>query len=69
MDVDYVEKLQNGAIKQAVKDLVLTRRRDGKLQKNIYLSVIDALNTIGVNTNRDVLYKCMEQEIKSQKPV
>ncbi len=69
MDADYVKKLQDKAIKQAVKDFVLVRRRDGKLQKNAYSSFIDALNKIGVYINRGALYKRVEQEIKNQKPV
>ncbi len=35
----------------------------------MYSSVIDALNTIGVNINRNALYKRVEREIKNQKPV
>ncbi len=69
MDADYVKRLQDGATEQAVNDLVLARRRDGKLQKNAYALVIDALNKLGVNINRNVLYKCVKQAMKNQKPV
>ncbi len=64
MDAAYIKKLQDDTIKQAVKDLVLARRRHGKLQKNAYSSVIDALNTIRVNNNKVALYKHIEQETK-----
>ena len=69
MDADYVKRLQDGAIEQAINDLVLARRRDGKLQKNAYALVIDALNKLGVNINRDALYKRVERAMKNQKPV
>ncbi len=69
MDGDYIKKLHNGAINQAINDLVLAKRRDGMIQKNGYLSVLDALHKIGVNITRDALYKRVEREIKNQKPV
>ncbi len=62
MVVDYVKKLQKGAIKQAVDDLVETKRRDGTLQRNAYHSAIDALRKIGVNMKRDALYKRVERQ-------
>ncbi len=64
MDAAYVKKLQDDAIKQDNKDLVLAKRRKGKLQKNAYSSILDALHKIGVYINRDALSKRVEQEIK-----
>ncbi len=64
MIVDYLTKLQSGAIKQAVNDLVERRTRDGKLNKNAYTSVIDVLSKMGVEIKRDALYKSVEQEYK-----
>ncbi len=66
MDEGYIKKLQNGAINQAVNDLVLARKRDGMIQKNAYSSILDALHKIGVNITRDALYKCIGQGIKNQ---
>ncbi len=59
----HVKKLHDGSTKQAVNDLVDARRRDGKLQKDAYTSIIDKLCKIGVQINRDALYKQVGREI------
>ncbi len=64
MVVDYVKKLQVGAVKQAVDDLVECKRKGGTLGRNEYLSAIDALSKLGVKINRDALYKRVEREFK-----
>ncbi len=45
------------------------RRRDGKLQKYAYTSIIDVLGEVGVKIGRDVLYKRVEREIRNNVPV
>ncbi len=69
MGDNFVKKLHDGAIKHAVNDLVAARRRDGKLQKNAYTSIIDSLGKVGVKIGRYALYKCVEREIRNNIPV
>ncbi len=64
MVVDYVKKLQVGAIKQAVDDLVKHKRKQGGLGRNAYLPAIDALSKLGIKIKRDALYKRVEREFK-----
>ncbi len=40
---DNLRKLQHGTIKRSVNNLVEARKRDGKLQKNVYTMFIDAV--------------------------
>ncbi len=64
MAVDYIKKLQVGAIKQAVNHLVERKRKGGTLGSNSYLSAINALSKLGVKIKCDALYNRVERELK-----
>ncbi len=61
MMVDYVKKLQDGAIKQVIEDLVERKRKGGTLGRNAYLSAIGALSKIGVKIKHNALYNRVER--------
>ncbi len=69
MDINYVKKLHDGALKQAVNDMVQARRRNGKLEKNAYMAIIDVLSECGIKISRDALYKRVEREIRNLIPM